>query len=259
MSSWMTVAIASGSSLLLHLFLLVILYLTPSPLVDEVADEGGIEDAVAQKLEEKKEDFFEDVGDPDRDLAANDPMPSNDNVAAPVMENEPVGVAAEATPVMNESSIPPPPGVNSNTFAGLQADAAGDLGGGVLNTGGLSGALAVGGIAGRSGGGKKAALTMGGGEARFQKRRWPEDCVGLPTTNCQMVRGPWMPMFFQTAGLADATRQASATAGWVEPPLVCFPCLPRESPTSPTARRSRKKTIPERAERPHITPKSRRD
>lgn len=58
MSSWMTVAIASGSSLLLHLFLLVILYLTPSPLVDEVADEGGIEDAVAQKLEEKKEDFL---------------------------------------------------------------------------------------------------------------------------------------------------------------------------------------------------------
>ena len=105
MSSWMTVVIAAGSSLLLHLFLLIILYITPSPLVDEVADEGGIEDAVAQKLEEKKEDFFEDVGDPDRDIAANDPMPSNekDNVAAPVMENEPVGVTAEATPVMNEA------------------------------------------------------------------------------------------------------------------------------------------------------------
>ena len=52
MSSWMTVVIAAGSSLLLHLFLLIILYITPSPLVDEVADEGGIEDAVAQKLEE---------------------------------------------------------------------------------------------------------------------------------------------------------------------------------------------------------------
>lgn len=190
MSSWMTVVIAAGSSLLLHLFLLVILYITPSPLVDEVAEEGGIEEAVAQKLEEKKEDFFEDVGDPDRDIAANDPMPSNDkdNVAAPVMENEPVGSTAEATPVMNEASIPPPPGVNAAAFAGLQADAAGDLGGGVLNTGGLSGALAVGGIAGRSGGGKKAALTMGGGSeiseaAVARGLRW--------LANHQMNDGSW--------------------------------------------------------------------
>ena len=165
MSSWMTVVIAAGSSLLLHLFLLGILYVTPSPLADEAQEEGGIEDAVAQKLEQKKEDFFEDVGDPDRDLATNDPMPSDDkdNVAAPVMENEPVGSTADATPVMNDASIPPPPGVNAGAFAGLQAEATGDLGGGVLNTGGMSGALAVGGIAGRSGGGKKAALTMGGG------------------------------------------------------------------------------------------------
>lgn len=57
MSSWMTVVIAAGSSLLLHLFLLGILYVTPSPLADEAKEEGGIEDAVAQKLEQKKEDF----------------------------------------------------------------------------------------------------------------------------------------------------------------------------------------------------------
>ena len=62
MSSWMTVVIAAGSSLLLHLFLLGILYVTPSPLADEAKEEGGIEDAVAQKLEQKKEELYSAEG-----------------------------------------------------------------------------------------------------------------------------------------------------------------------------------------------------
>ena len=162
---YLPAAIAGCVSLVMHGFLLSILILVPSPIPEDQVGNHGLEATVAQKIEEKKTDFFEDVGDPDKEIGGMDPMPAEmkDDVVAPLKENEPTGTMNEAPTVLNDASIPPPPGLEAGVFQGPEA--MGDIGNalGADKSAGLGGVQSAGGIVGRSGGGKKVALTQGGG------------------------------------------------------------------------------------------------
>jgi hypothetical protein len=164
-TNYVPAVIAAGISLVMHGFLLAILVLVPSPLPEETVGDAGLEPVVAQKNEEKKTDFFDDVGDPDKDLGGLDPNPNElkDDVAAPIKENEPTGMVNEAPTVLNDASIPPPPGLAPGVFQGPEAIAeAGSAMGAEVSTG-MGGIISAGGMVGRSGGGKKVALSQGGG------------------------------------------------------------------------------------------------
>lgn len=156
--------IAAIVSLITHGFLFIALIMIPSPLAEENNRSEPLETVAVQKSEEKKPDLFEDVGDPDKDVGAKEaPSPDQkEDVVAPLVENEPAGVMNDSPAVMNDASIPPPPGLNSGAFQGQDGLDLGNVGG-ALQTGGLGGILSAGGIVGRSGGGKKVALTQGGG------------------------------------------------------------------------------------------------
>jgi len=164
-TNYLPAMVAAVISLVMHGFLLAILWMVPSPLPEDPVSDAGLEMVVAQKKEEKLPDFFEDVGDPDKDLGTIDPNPSDlkDDVATPVVENEPTGVMNEAPAVLNDASIPPPPGLQPGVFQGPEAMA--DLGNakGADLSAGAGGSMSAGGMVGRSGGGKKAALSQGGG------------------------------------------------------------------------------------------------
>lgn len=156
--------VAALISLVMHGFLLAILIMVPSPIPEDVAGPVGLEVVATQKNEEKKTDFFEDVGDPDKEIGAMDPAAAElkDDVAAPVKENEPVGVMNDAPSVLNDLSIPPPPGLQPGVFQGPEAADSGQAQG-AEKLAGMGGIISAGGIVGRSGGGKKAALSQGGG------------------------------------------------------------------------------------------------